>query len=76
MKFTAPLLKGFSALGLVKNGEWKSIEYRPDLKGDLPMEIVCDPTLLLTASVYDKFVYDKPLIKGDYVFFILHLCWE
>ena len=69
-KFTAPLLKGFSALGLrEERGMEKVLEYRPDLKGDLPMEIVCDPTLLLTASVYDKFVYDKPLIKGDYVFF-------
>lgn len=69
-QFTAAMIKNFSALGLrERNGLQKVLEYRTDLKGKIPVDVVCDPTLLLTAKDYQKFIATEPLLTGNYVFF-------
>ena len=69
-KAVVPLLKGFSALGFrEKKGMDKILHFLPDLKWKIPIDVVCDPTLLLKASAYHKFIAQDSLVKGDYVFF-------
>ena len=33
------------------------------------VQIACDPTLLLVADDYSRFIGDKPIVDGDYIFY-------
>lgn len=57
-------LKKYDAIGMREAAGARYIEgiYKR------PVATVLDPTLLLDSNRYDKFISNKPLIKGEYIF--------
>lgn len=59
-------LKGFKAISV---REERSRKFLQDNNIASDVDVVCDPTLLLSAHEYEKLIQDEPLIKGEYIFF-------
>lgn len=66
MDFVKSQLKNFQALAVREEQTKNKIE-ESGLANNI--QVVCDPTLLLSANTYETLIKDKPLIKGKYIFF-------
>lgn len=61
-------LNNFGAIGLREEKGQKWLLEKNTQKM-MNVEVVCDPTLLLDVSCYDKLIDGEPLIQDDYIFF-------